>query len=63
MSQHIYSGRRDLTTKQLAPGAGVPLAWRCMGCDQVRSMAGSRGAGLRKRCAACIADTQGRKAK
>ena len=48
-----HSVDRSMRPRQM--GAGVPAKWRCMGCDQVRGMTGSRGAGLRKRCAQCVA--------
>lgn len=39
------AGRRD---------AGFNLSFTCMGCQRLRALAGSRGAGVRRRCAACL---------
>lgn len=36
-------------------GTGLALRWSCMGCNTPRDPAGSKGAGLRRRCAACLA--------
>ena len=37
-------------------GIGSAHTWRCMGCGVSRSTtAGSKGAGVKKRCAVCVA--------
>ena len=36
-------------------GGGMPHTWQCMGCGQTRLSTGSRGTGIRKRCAHCVA--------
>lgn len=36
-------------------GVGMVITFRCMGCHQIRSTAGSRGLGIAKRCAGCVA--------
>ncbi len=36
-------------------GMGIEPLWRCMGCNKDRPSLGSRGAGVRRRCAQCIA--------
>lgn len=50
-----YSNDRDRTANVKHGGTGIPARWRCLHCGQVRSMTGSRGAGIRKRCAQCVA--------
>ena len=55
MSAQIHSTQRDLTGKQTGAGPGLPHRWLCIGRNQVRSMVGSRGAGIRKVCAECVA--------
>lgn len=37
------------------PGVGMAHNWQCMGCGQVRfTTLGSKGVGLRRRCAKCV---------
>ena len=36
-------------------GTGLVTTWRCLGCDLSRPTLGSRGLGIRKRCAQCVA--------
>lgn len=36
-------------------GIGLRPLWRCMGCDQNRPSEGSRGLGVKRRCAVCVA--------
>ena len=44
-------------------GIGSAHRWRCMGCNVSRSTtAGSKGAGVKKRCAQCVAAKQARAA-
>lgn len=38
------------------PATGLPVTWYCMGCHQTRQPLGSRGVGVRKRCAACCVE-------
>ena len=45
----------DKTAVNRIAGAGVPMRWRCLHCSQVRDILGSRGAGIRKKCAVCVA--------
>lgn len=49
-----YSTASDVTSKQPAHGPGLQSMWRCMGCNVTRPNLGSRGAGVRKRCASCL---------
>lgn len=42
-------------------GPGVALRWSCMGCSKPRDPAGSKGVGLRRRCAVCLAAEDARK--
>ena len=58
-SQHMSSDYHttkhpDLTDKQAVYGAGMATTWRCLGCGIGRPLQGSRGAGIRKRCAQCV---------
>ena len=49
-----HSKRND--TPWRSPGIGMSHGWRCMGCNVSRgSTLGSRGAGINKRCKACVA--------
>lgn len=50
-----FSGVADKTMNQRPNGSGVPMRWRCLHCAQVRDLTGSRGAGVMKRCAVCVA--------
>ena len=44
-------------------GLGHDVSWRCGGCHQTRSSTlGSKGAGVKKRCAVCVAAAEARKA-
>jgi len=38
-----------------SPGSGMQSYWLCMGCNHSRGTAGSKGVGVKRRCAACIA--------
>jgi hypothetical protein len=49
---------KDLTLHQPLSGVGVAMRWKCGGCHQIRSMAGSRGVGVRKRCGECVSKRQ-----
>ena len=44
-------------------GTGQHSLWRCMGCNQNREAAGSKGVGIRRRCAFCVAAAQAKKGK
>lgn len=46
------------TAQVRANGGGLAMRWKCMGCNQVRDTLGSRGAGVRKVCAQCVAKRQ-----
>lgn len=37
-------------------GTGMCPTWRCMGCDKFRVSTGSRGVGVKRRCAVCVAE-------
>jgi len=53
MSSGINSQHTDAPWKPRGLGHGV--TWHCMGCQQPRySTAGSKGAGVKKRCSACV---------
>ena len=45
-----------------AVGMGMSITWQCFGCGQQRVTLGSRGAGVHKRCAVCVAARDARKA-
>lgn len=49
------SSVRDLTAKRNPGGGGTHATWLCMGCNTSRLNLGSRGAGVRRRCAHCVA--------
>ena len=54
MSSGINSQHTDAPWKPR--GLGHSVTWRCGGCHQNRtSTAGSKGAGVRKRCKECVA--------
>lgn len=36
-------------------GVGLHPSWLCLGCGQRRSATGSKGVGIFKRCAHCVA--------
>lgn len=36
-------------------GAGMQHLWLCMGCGKSRPSLGSRGTGVARRCASCLA--------
>lgn len=44
-------------------GVGITPTFRCMGCNLSRSGIGSKGSGVFKRCAACLAAKDEAKAK
>ena len=50
-----YSSNADKTAVNRANGGGLAMRWKCMGCNQVRDILGSRGVGARKVCAVCVA--------
>ena len=54
----LYSNNADKTAVNRAHGGGLAMRWKCMGCNQVRDTLGSRGAGVRKVCAVCVAKRQ-----
>ena len=57
MSSGINSQRTDAPWKPR--GLGHPMTWRCGGCGQSRGTTlGSKGAGVKKRCSACVAAAQ-----
>ena len=41
-----------------ASGPGMSIPFMCMGCNRPRNQAGSKGRGLRLRCAVCVAGEQ-----
>ena len=45
-------------TKWREPGLGLHTRWECLGCRQRREMRGSRGVGINRRCAVCVAKRQ-----
>lgn len=49
-----YSSASDLSTSKTSGGPGIASRWLCMGCHLLKNTLGSRGAGVRKRCAACV---------
>ena len=54
MSSDIKNLRPDAPWR--SAGIGLGMGWRCMGCNVSRSSTlGSRGAGIKKRCAVCVA--------
>ena len=58
-SNDSHNAPRDVAFRPA--GIGSAHTWRCMGCNVCRStMAGSRGAGVKKRCAVCVAAKQAR---
>lgn len=42
-------------------GMGMLIRWHCFGCGQSRATLGSKGAGVHKRCALCVAARAERK--
>ena len=42
-------------------GLGQHSLWRCMGCHQNREAAGSKGVGIRRRCAQCVAKKEAKR--
>ena len=50
-----FDDTSDVSAKQPAPGGGSAHTRKCMGCNLSKSQQGSRGLGLRWRCAACVA--------
>lgn len=42
-------------------GMGIEPLWRCMGCNKDRPSLGSRGKGVRRRCAQCVAKNEPKK--
>ncbi len=59
MASGINSMHTDAPWKPRGLGQGA--TWRCGGCQQTRySTLGSKGAGVRKRCAQCVAARAGR---
>jgi len=62
MASGINSQHTDAPWKPR--GLGHHVGWRCMGCQQTRyTTAGSKGAGLRKRCSSCVAAAEAKKAE
>lgn len=55
MSSGTFSAHRYVSRATTGAGPGPLISWRCMGCQQVRLMAGSKGKGIAKRCAGCVA--------
>lgn len=53
MSSGVYQSRTDVPFGPA--GTGALMTWRCMGCHTPRSALGSKGAGIFKRCASCVA--------
>lgn len=61
MASGINSQSNDAPWKPR--GTGHPVTWRCIGCGQPRlSTAGSKGAGVKKRCSHCVAAAEAKKA-
>ncbi len=52
----------DSTDKLRPEAPGMQIRFACMGCGQRRNPAGSRGQGVRRRCAQCLEQAQARKA-
>lgn len=50
-----YISPKDVSMQRTAAGAGLSTAWRCFGCHTDRSQLGSKGQGVFKRCASCVA--------
>ena len=60
MTSGINSQHTDAPWKPR--GLGHSVTWRCGGCHQNRSTtAGSRGKGVMKRCAVCVASKEAKK--
>jgi hypothetical protein len=55
MSSGHYSTTSDVTAVRNSGGGGMSITWQCMGCHQKRSTTGTKGTGLRKLCAVCVA--------
>lgn len=49
----------DVPFRQVGPGQHS--LWKCMGCNQSREAAGSRGVGILRRCAVCLAKAAAKK--
>lgn len=43
-------------------GPGCSIRWLCMGCGKPRDSLGAQGTGIRKRCAACVAAREEKRA-
>jgi hypothetical protein len=54
VSSGHYSTTSDVTAVRNSGGGGMSISFQCMGCHQKRSTTGTRGTGLRKRCASCV---------
>lgn len=46
--------RRGADVPYRPAGPGMLPTWHCLGCNQKRVVLGSRGVGVRKRCAVCV---------
>lgn len=55
MSSGTFSNYRDVSRATTGAGPGSSMHWKCGGCGQVKLMLGSKGKGIFKRCAACVA--------
>ncbi len=55
MPSNTRTAVRDMTAHQPARGVGMNPLWQCLGCGHKRDSAGSRGKGITRRCAVCVA--------
>ena len=59
-SNDRYSKETDRPFRNV--GTGMAILARCMGCDKPRPQAGSKGKGVKWRCAVCCAASDAAKA-
>lgn len=51
----------DSTAKQAPMAPGLQIRFSCLGCGKSRNPSGSRGAGIKRRCAQCVASAEAKK--
>ena len=61
MPSNVHSNTRDMSMSQPARGIGMNPRWLCGGCNEKRESLGSRGVGIARRCAVCVAKKESAK--
>ena len=61
-SMNRFGSERDHTMRVKGQGPGIYPQFNCFGCSKLRVTTGSKGVGIFKRCASCVAAAAAKRA-